>query len=71
MQVGFPTTPTRDGSYWTGVAAKDDEAMATEKARLHAINEEWFKENCDDDDCKTPGVAGCIRAFKANDPKES
>ena len=70
MQVGFPTTPTRDGTWWTGKAAEDDDKTAAEKERLHAINEEWFKENCDDD-CKTAGVPDCIRAFRANDPQET
>ena len=56
MQIGFPTTPTRDGSWWTGVAELDDTGkMEDEKKRLHEINKAWFDENCDDA-CKTAGV---------------
>lgn len=74
MQVGFPTTPTRDGSWWTGKAAPDDDKndednpTDAEKARLHAINEAWFKVegNCDDD-CKAAGVTACTRDFRTID----
>ena len=72
MQVGFPTTPTRDGTFWTGKAAPDNDKTDAEKARLHAINEAWFKVegNCDDD-CKTAGVKECTRAFRTIDATES
>ena len=62
MQIGFPVSPTQDGSWWTGKAIKDEDAMNTEKARLHDINKVWFNTdgNCDDA-CKIAGVQDCLR----------
>lgn len=66
MQIGFPTSPTRDGTWWTGVAVKDHDAMDDEKDRLHEINEAWYAvpENCDDE-CRTDGVEDCIPSATA------
>ena len=63
MQIGFPTSPTRDGTWWAGVAVKDHDAMDDEKDRLHEINEAWYAvpENCDDE-CRTAGVEDCIES---------